>query len=374
MPDERYAAVKRHEGDLHPVLRGRSSAVRGAGNSPSDAPRLPIQLVSGFPEDTTSYGMGIDRVGIQPELDSDDHETHDEDRRRRSAQRWWRSARAQGAGGSDAPEPDAVEQTRQQLADVGHELKSPLSIMLALCTRLEESGRLAPEDADDVARIRANAYTMLRRVQDLLLVSRLENVGVQLEAAVVDVTAVVRTCVEGFGSVAAQRGLDLRVGVPDRLPAVADEEKLVSVVSNLVANAIRHAPAGGVVRCSLSTAPGRMILQIADNGPGVAPDQRDMIFERYRRGAQSPGTGLGLAIVGEIVDLHGGVVTVGDAPEGGALFTVELPLRTQRVTHPRTTPQRSLAPADRQNAIVEDLRAELDGGAGGTLRPLPHRG
>jgi signal transduction histidine kinase len=294
-------------------------------------------------------------VGIQQKVDSDDHDA------RRQSSRWWRS-RAQGAGDEPIPAEELAHDRRQQLADVGHELKSPLSIMLALCTRLEESGRLEPDDAEDVARIRANAYTMLRRVQDMMLVARLENVDLQLEAAMVDVAGVVRTCVEGFGSVAAQRDLDLRVGVPDRLPAVVDEEKLFSVVSNLVANAIRHAPAGGVVRCSLSTAADRLILQVADDGPGVAPDQRDVVFERYRRGARSAGTGLGLAIVGEIASLHGGTVTVGDAPEGGALFSVELPLRTQRVSQPRTGPQRSLAFADRQKAIVEELRAELDGG------------
>jgi signal transduction histidine kinase len=299
----------------------------------------------------------------EADVDSDGHEAPDDDRRRRPPPRWWRS-RAQSEGAGPRPRPDGNEPSeddhRQQLADVGHELKSPLSIMLALCTRLEESGRLQAEDAEDVARIRANAYTMLRRVQDLMLVARLENFDRQLEAAVVDVAAIVRTCVEGFGSIAAQRNLDLRIGVPDRLPAVADEEKLVSVVSNLVANAIRHAPTGGVVRCSLSSVPGRLILQVADDGAGVAPDQREMIFERYRRGARSPGTGLGLAIVGEIAQLHGGSVAVGDAPEGGALFTVELPLRTQRAAPQRPPgPQRSLALADRQKAIVEELRAEL---------------
>jgi signal transduction histidine kinase len=307
--------------------------------------------------------MGIGKVGIQPDVESDDHEMQEEERHRRETSRWWRG-RARDADEAGAPARGAADDARQQLADVGHELKSPLSIMLALCTRLEESGRLEAEDAEDVARIRANAYTMLRRVQDLMLVARLENADLQLEAAVVDVAGVVRTCVEGFATVAAQRELDLRIGVPERLPAVVDEEKVVSVVSNLVANAIRHAPTGGVVRCSLSTAPGRLVLEVADDGPGVAPDQRQAIFERYRRGTRSSGTGLGLAIVADIAGLHGGTVSVGDAPEGGALFTVEVPLRTRRAGVERPAPQRTLAPADRQKAIVEELRAELDSATG----------
>jgi signal transduction histidine kinase len=308
----------------------------------------------------------LTKVSSEADVDQDGHDATSDDRRRRPPSRWWRS-RAHSAAddaisrtGDDAA--PAAADPRQQLADVGHELKTPLSIMLALCARLEEAGRLAPEDAEDVARIRANAYTMLRRVQDLMLVARLENAADhQLEAAVVDVAAIVRTCVDGFGELAAQRRLALRLDVPDHLAAVADEEKLVSVVSNLVANAIRHAPGGGVVRCSLSTASGRLILQVADDGPGVVRDQRETIFERYRRGARSAGTGLGLAIVGEIAQLHGGTVAVGDAPEGGALFTVELPLRTQRLSPERApgAPARSLALADRQKAIVEELRAEL---------------
>lgn len=304
-------------------------------------------------------------MSSEADVDPDGHGATDDDRRRRPPSRWWRS-RAQSAADGPRADDDAGAtgsgtplDHRQQLAEVGHELKSPLSIMLALCTRLEESGRLDGQDAEDVARIRANAYTMLRRVQDLMLVARLENADQALEAAVVDVAAIVRTCAEGFGELAAQRSLDLRLAVPERLPAVADEEKLVSVVSNLMANAIRHAPPGGVVRCSLSTAPGRLILQVADNGAGVPPDAREHVFQRYRRGAKSAGTGLGLAIVSDIAQLHGGTVVVGDAPEGGALFTVELPLRTQRLSPQRSAPQRSLALADRQKAIVEELRAEL---------------
>ena len=275
---------------------------------------------------------------------------------RRETERWWRSREPHPSDDQDGGMTDDA-QRRQLLADVGHELKSPLSIMLALCGRLEDSGRLDGQDADDVARIRANAYTMLRRVQDLMLMSRLQTAELQLEAAVVDVAAVVRTCVEGFGSIAEQRDLQLALAAPDRLAAVVDDEKLVSVVSNLVANAIRHAPPGGVVRVSLSTAPGQLHLEVADNGPGVAPGARERIFERYRRDRNANGTGLGLAIVREIAQLHGGDVGVGDAPEGGALFRVILPLRPQRATAVRSV--RSLGIADRQKAIVEELRAEL---------------
>jgi signal transduction histidine kinase len=96
---------------------------------------------------------------------------------------------------------------------------------------------------------------------------------------------------------------------------------------------------------------------VADNGPGVAPSARARIFDRYRRDRNANGTGLGLAIVREIAHLHGGDVAVGDAPEGGALFTMVLPLRPQRATTVRTV--RSLGIADRQKALVEELRAEL---------------
>jgi signal transduction histidine kinase len=297
-----------------------------------------------------SHGRGWD-VAQGADVDRDRRQE-----RRRETSRWWRGRDAQAAAEPADTLPDDLRRT---LADAGHELKSPLSIMLALCGRLEDGGRLEGQDAEDVARIRANAYTMLRRVQDLMLMSRLERTDLQLEAAVVDVAAIVRGCVEGFGSIADQRRLRLDVATPEQLTAVADDEKLVSVVSNLVANAIRHAPVGGVVRCSLSADAARLVLEVADDGPGVPPEQRDRIFERYRRGRSTTGTGLGLAIVREIAVLHGGDVTVGEAPEGGALFTVALPLRPQRATGARTV--RSLAVADRQKAIVEDLRGELAG-------------
>lgn len=267
--------------------------------------------------------------------------------------RWSREATDDG---TSAPAPGG-DDLRRLLADVGHELKSPLSIVLALCARLEDGGRLADDDAEDVARIRANAYTMLRRVQDLALLARLDSGGLPLEAAVVDVAAIVGGCLDGFASVADERGVRLRRDLPGELCAVADDEKLLSAVSNLIANGIRHAPPGGVVRCSLRTGADEVVVEVADDGPGVPADQRERVFERYRRERSSTGSGLGLSIVRDVARLHGGRVTAGDAPEGGALFTLTLPRRPQRATTVR--PVRSLGIADRQRALVEDLRAEL---------------
>lgn len=284
-------------------------------------------------------------------MDGDRHGARTNGRTAQDAERWSREHVR-----PESPATAADEQ-RRLLADVGHELKSPLSIVLALCGRLEDSGRLAGQDAEDVARIRANAYTMLRRVQDLMLMARLDAAEQQLEAAVVDVAAIVRGCLEGFASVAELRQVEVRAELPEALCAVADDEKLLSAVSNLVANAIRHAAARGVVRCTLRTRGDQLVLEVADDGPGVPVDQRETIFERYRREHSSTGAGLGLSIVRDVARLHGGTVTAGAAPEGGALFTMMLPLRAQRATAVR--PVRSLGYADRQKALVEQLKAEL---------------
>ena len=174
-----------------------------------------------------------------------------------------------------------------------------------------------------------------------------------------------RSSCEGFASVAELREQTLVVDSPPELPARLDEEKVLSVVSNLLANALKYAPAGGTVRCTVAGAGERMRIEVADSGPGVEDGLRETIFERYRRGAGSAtrpgGTGLGLAIVRDLVTLHNGTVTLTDAPEGGALFVVDLPVNVDGGADSdgaRALP--TIDVAERQRATVERLRAELD--------------
>jgi PAS domain S-box-containing protein/diguanylate cyclase (GGDEF)-like protein len=257
------------------------------------------------------------------------------------------------------------DQRRDVLAGVGHELKTPLSIVLGLCGRLLAAGEIGEGHARDVERIRANAYVLLKRVEELLQVSRLDGGHLELEPREVDVARLVRSSCEGFASVAELREQRLVVETPAELAGYVDEEKLLSVVSNLLANALKHAPRHGIVRCTLTTMADRLIIEVADNGPGVADELRGEIFERYRQGpgsaARPGGSGLGLAIVRDLVALHRGMVTLSDAPEGGALFVVDLPLRAHGALRPNAAaPTPTVNVAERQRATVERLRAELE--------------
>src|SRR5690349_3324234 len=187
------------------------------------------------------------------------------------------------------------DQRRELLAGVSHELKTPLSIVLGLCGRLLAS-ELGDSQTQDVERVRANAYVLLKRVEELLQVSRLDGGYLELDPRDVDVARLVRASCEGFASVAELRDQTLVLEAPPELPARLDEEKVLSVVSNLLANALKYTPAGGTVRATVAHAGERLRIEVADSGPGVEDGLRETIFERYRRGAGSAtrpgGTGL----------------------------------------------------------------------------------
>jgi signal transduction histidine kinase len=225
-----------------------------------------------------------------------------------------------------------LDQLRTEFfANVSHELRTPLTLILGPTRRLLGSDGLTPEQRQALETVALNAGTLLKHVNDLLDVARLEAKGTELRYAVANLSRLVRVGAAHFEVLAAERRIALVVETPEALPAQVDVEKGERVLLNLLSNAFKFAPDGGRVRVSLWSESGEAVLAIADSGPGVSVEMREAIFERFRQGEggsarRHGGTGLGLAIAREFVGLHQGTLAVDEAPEGGALFTVTLPL------------------------------------------------
>ena len=219
----------------------------------------------------------------------------------------------------------------QFFSNLSHELRTPLALILGPVRRMLAGGTASGRDRADLEVIERNAIMLLKHVNDLLDVSKLESGRMQPDYAELDLTRLVRFAASHFESVAAERGIRLSVDTVPTLRVQADQEHLLRVVLNLLSNACKFTPSGGAIRVSLHGEQDVAAITVADTGPGVPAHLRDVIFERFRQaegGANRRygGTGLGLAIVRELVELHGGRAAVSDTAGGGATFAVRLPI------------------------------------------------
>ena len=220
----------------------------------------------------------------------------------------------------------------QFFANVSHELRTPLALIIGPAERLMKAdgsmdAGLRYESANTIAR---NAKMLLKHVNDLLDISKLEAKKLKIELKDTDVAELVRFVASHFEVLAKERSIDYNIETSNSLYAAVDPAKMQRVVMNLLSNAFKFVPEGGVVRCKLNSDSAYVILSIEDSGPGVKPEHRKVIFERFRQGdgatnRQFSGTGLGLAIVNEFIEMHKGNIEVLDSDLGGALFHVKLP-------------------------------------------------
>lgn len=239
---------------------------------------------------------------------------------------------------------EAVRARDDFLAIAAHELRSPLN---ALSLRLLALERVAAR-SDDVAlqeglqRAVRTVERYVRRAVVLLDVSRVQAGAMQPMRTSVRGGDVVRDVVEAYADEAAFHGATLRADVRDEVEGFWDPHMVEQVLSNLVSNAIKYGHGTPVdVRLGLS-APGVACFEVADRGPGIAPEDRQRIFEKFERVVSTArdraGFGLGLWIVGRMVAAHHGSIEVADGPDGGALFRVFLPLQPPASPEKDTTP------------------------------------
>ena len=220
-----------------------------------------------------------------------------------------------------------VEARERLIADASHELRAPLAAM-----RAELDVTLAQNNLDGPAltaleRARDDATRLARIVDNLLTLARVDEGRLELLIAPHDLTDVAHRAVRAQRVAAAERGIHLAVA-GDEVVADVDGDRFEQVFANLLDNAIRHSPDGGEVRLEIRGTDAETHITVSDDGPGIPPEARTRVFERFSR--QDParprgGAGLGLAICEEIVNAHGGRIWIGEHPSHGATIHILLP-------------------------------------------------
>jgi two-component system, OmpR family, sensor kinase len=221
----------------------------------------------------------------------------------------------------------AFGEQRRFVADASHELRTPLAIVRGHLELLARPDLDEEERRESIQMALDEADRMNRMIGDLLALARLEAARPRRQD--LEVTTLVA---ESAARAEALADVPIRAECNEMLWVRADPDQLLQAFLNLLSNATRHSPAGAEVRISCRRAAGEVIVEVADSGPGIAPEDVERIFDRFYRGGPSrstgQGAGLGLAITKRLVELQGGTVRASRAPEGGALFSVALPVST----------------------------------------------
>ncbi len=261
-------------------------------------------------------------------------------------------------------------------ANVSHELRTPLALMLGPAERMLGDTNLTQDQRRQLESMSRNGKSLLKQVNDLLDVAKLEAGQMQIDYAKFDLAPWFRQVASQFEVAAEQRHIRYTISAPDSLPAEVDPDMLQRVVINLLSNAFKFTPQDGAVSADLRCDKNEVYLSVTDTGPGISADQHKSIFERFHQAEGGTtrthgGTGLGLAIVKDFVALHGGQVEVVSNPGSGAKFIVRLPLSAP--AHVVVT-RSSHTPGPTTNAALEGTLQDLaaDSETGTTTDMLPH--
>jgi PAS domain S-box-containing protein len=218
------------------------------------------------------------------------------------------------------------------LANVSHELRTPLGLILGLTEKWLTSDKVADEQRRDLEVVMRNARRLLSTVNDLLDMSKLEAGRLEPRFARANLAEIVRGTCSLFEGLARERSVAFVKSIPHELTAEIDVDMIQRVLLNLLSNAFKFGLGGGRITCGVEPSGTLAVVRVEDNGPGIPGGMRERIFERFTQAEgdatrRSGGTGLGLAIAKEFVELHRGSIEATDAPGGGALFIVTLPLK-----------------------------------------------
>jgi PAS domain S-box-containing protein len=262
----------------------------------------------------------------------------------------------------------AAEAKDEFLAVVSHELRTPLTAIL-LWAKLLRSGHVTPNQQEmALGAIEHSASAQEQLIEDLLDISRLVSGRLRLEIRETDVVPLIQGAIDTVRPAAELKGVHLETRLNPRLGNVRiDPDRVRQVVWNLVHNAVKFTPSGGHVTVSLHRSRDTLTIEVKDTGQGIARDFLPHVFERFRQADASPtrthgGLGLGLAIARQLVELHGGTISVDSGGVGkGATFTVQLPAAAvvPRAAKVSDEPQRAAAGSFVAKPVLQNVRILL---------------
>jgi signal transduction histidine kinase len=219
------------------------------------------------------------------------------------------------------------------LANMSHELRTPLNAIIGFSEVLQDKmfGELTDEQAEFMGDIHESGKHLLSLINDILDLAKVEAGRMELSLGTFDVASAIDNAMTLIKERATRHGIKLsRELAPDLGEVTADERKVKQILLNLLSNAVKFTPEGGAVKVIARKAPGGVEIAVSDTGVGIAPEDREAVFEEFRQVGKdytrkAEGTGLGLALTRRFVELHGGRITLESEPGKGSTFTVFLP-------------------------------------------------
>ncbi|MCB0631791.1 MAG: helix-turn-helix domain-containing protein, partial [Lewinella sp.] len=266
-----------------------------------------------------------------------------------------------------------VDEIRTKLyTNITHEFRTPLTIILGMADQVvNDPKRMLLEGSEMIKR---NGRRLLRLVNQMLDLSKLESGSMPLNSVQADIVAYLHYIFESFHAFAEAKDVSLHFqSGPDELVMDYDPDKLLDVVSNLLSNAIKFTPEGGQVYLQIEeeavASPPFLKIKVKDTGIGIAEKDLDKIFDRFHQldatsTRKGEGTGIGLALTRELVKLMGGQITVSSQPKQGTIFTISLPITKAAAVSKQPTEQRLkptlISPAEALNAIAHQPALEVN--------------